>query len=415
MRPSRFACVGRRFWGHVGEGMSVPDAAVAVGVSLRTGWRWFADAGGVRPKFPVEGPRNRPRLTEEERNEIQDGVARAESIQKMASRLGRAPSTIMREIERNGWCRGRYRARYRFGAKWRGGWDPKPRYRASAAHARAAERARRPKPRKLATSARLHHEVQTRLKQKHSPKQIAKRLPLDFPDDAEMRVSHETIYQSIFVQGKGNLRRELHKCLRTGRALRKPRRRADQRRSRIPNMVNISERPAEVEDRAVPGHWEGDLIVGAKSKSAIGTLVERMTRFTLLLHLPDDHSAPAVQEAMVAKMVELPEILRKTLTWDQGIEMANHAAIAKATDLDIYFCDPHSPWQRGTNENTNGLLRQYFAKGTDLSVFPAHYLDYVAIELNGRPRETLGWKTPAEALDELLSNPPKPPAVAITP
>jgi IS30 family transposase len=238
---------------------------------------------------------------------------------------------------------------------------------------------------------------------------------MDFPDEAEMRVSHETIYQSIYVQGKGNLRRELHTCLRTGRALRKPQRRANQRRGRIPNMVNISERPPEVEDRAVPGHWEGDLILGsAASGSAIGTVVERMTRFVMLLHLPQDHTALALQEAIVAKVAQLPAILRKTLTWDQGKEMANHIAIAEAAELDIYFCDPHSPWQRGTNENTNGLLRQYFAKGTDLSVFPADYLDYVAAKLNNRPRQTLGWKTPAEALDELLSNPSKPPAVANT-
>jgi IS30 family transposase len=283
------------------------------------------------------------------------------------------------------------------------------------AQTRAAERARRPKSRKLDTRTALCREVQRRLKLRHSPRQIAKRLPVDFPDDTEMRVSHESIYRAIYVQGRGGLRRELHRCLRTGRALRKPHRRPDERRGRIRDMVSISERPAEANDRAVPGHWEGDLITGALNQSAIGTLVDRKTRFTLLLHLPDGHTAPQVQEAMVAKMAELPSILRQTLTWDQGKEMANHVAIAKATDLDIYFCDPHSPWQRGTNENTNGLLRQYFAKGTDLSVFPAHYLDYVAAELNNRPRETLGWKTPAEALDELLSNPSEPPAVAFTP
>jgi IS30 family transposase len=256
--------------------------------------------------------------------------------------------------------------------------------------------------------------VQTRLNDKHSPEQIARRLLRDFPDDLEMRVSHETIYQAIYVQGRGSLRRELHQCLRTGRALRKPHRRSDERRGRIRDMVNISARPPEAADRAVPGHWEGDLIVGAQGKSAIGTLVERSTRFTMLLHLPADHGALVVQEAIVAKMAQLPTILRKTLTWDQGKEMANHVAIAAAAELDIYFCDPHSPWQRGTNENTNGLLRQYFAKGTDLSVFPADYLDYVATQLNTRPRKTLDWSTPAEALDELLSNPSKPPAVAIT-
>jgi IS30 family transposase len=394
--------------------MSAAEAGVAVGVSVHSGRKWFADAGGVRPKFPVDGPHKRLRLTLGERVVIDVGVQLGKSIRKIADELGRAPSTIMREIERNAFCYGRYRERYRFGAPKKGGRDAKPRYRAAGAQARAQERARRPKPGKLAVNEKLHDEVQTRLLDKHSPEQIVLRLCMEFPDDVEMRVSHETIYQSIYVQGKGNLRRDLHQCLRTGRALRKPRRRADQRRGRIPDMVNISERPPEVADRAVPGHWEGDLILGAEGRSAIGTLVERTTRFVMLLHLPEDHGALAVQEAIVAKMVELPAILRKTLTWDQGREMANHVAIAAATDLDIYFCDPHSPWQRGTNENTNGLLRQYFAKGTDLSVFPADYLDYVAMQLNTRPRKTLGVKTPAEALDELLSNPSKPPTVAFT-
>ena len=211
--------------------------------------------------------------------------------------------------------------------------------------ARAQQRARRPKAGKLAVNERLHDEVQTRLKDHHSPEQIARRLMMDFPDDVEMRVSHETIYRSIYVQGRGSLRRELHTCLRTGRALRKPQRRAEQRRGRIPDMVNISERPPEVADRAVPGHWEGDLILGAEAKSAIGTLVERASRFVMLLHLPDDHGAWAVQQAIVAKMTQLPAVLRRTLTWDQGSEMTNHIAIAEATQLDIYFCDPHSPWQ----------------------------------------------------------------------
>ena len=406
--------VVRQFWDRIGEGMAPADAGLAVGVSVHAGRRWFADAGGVRPKFSDEGPRKRLRLNQQERVEIEVGVKTQESIRSIAHRLGRYPSTIMREIERNAFSYGRYRARYRFGAPWRGGWDTKPRYHATGAQARAQDRARRPKPGKLALNEQLRDEVQTRLKDEHSPEQIARRLRLDFPDDAEMWVSHETIYQSIYVQGRGSLRRELHTCLRTGRALRKPQRRADSRRGRIPNMVNISERPAEAADRAVPGHWEGDLILGSQSKSAIGTLVERTTRFAMLLHLPDDHGALAVQQAIVAKMAQLPTILRKTLTWDQGREMTNHIVIAAAAQLDIYFCDPHSPWQRGTNENTNGLLRQYFAKGTDLSIFPADYLDYVAAKLNNRPRKTLGWKTPAEALDELLSNPSKPPAVAST-
>ncbi|MDT5194000.1 MAG: transposase, family [Mycobacterium sp.] len=414
MRVLLYPFVGRRFWELVADGCSPVAAGEAVGVSKRTARGWFADAGGMKPRFPdPSATRTRPRLTLEEREEIQDGVARGESIRAIARRLGRAPSTVMREINRHGRCQGRYRARYRFGASWRGGWDPQPRYRASTAHACAHQLARRSAPGKLATNQRLHDEVQARLDEQHSPAQISRRLRLDFPDDAEMRVSHEMIYQAIYVQGKGNLRRELHTCLRTGRALRKPHRRSDQRRGRLRDMVNISERPPEVEDRAVPGHWEGDLILGSTaSGSAIGTLVERTTRFVILLHLPDGHGADAVQEAIVAKMAELPAILRKTLTWDQGKEMANHAQIAKATELDIYFCDPHSPWQRGTNENTNGLLRQYFAKGTDLSVFPADYLDYVASKLNRRPRQTLDWKTPAEALDELLSNPFTPTAVA---
>jgi IS30 family transposase len=251
----------------------------------------------------------------------------------------------------------------------------------------------------------LRHEVQTRLNQRHSPEQIARRLREDFPDDPEMWVSHETIYQSIYVQGRGALKRELALCLRTGRALRKPRRQAEQRRSRerIKDMVLISDRPAEVADRAVPGHWEGDLIMGAENKTAIGTLVERTTRFVMLLHLPSDHRAETVRDAMVSKMAELPDFLRRTLTWDQGIEMASHAQIAAATGLEIYFCDPDSPWQRGSNENTNGLLRQYFPKGTDLSFYGPGLLDQVAAELNNRPRKTLNWRTPAEAFDKLLS------------
>jgi IS30 family transposase len=260
---------------------------------------------------------------------------------------------------------------------------------------------------KLANNDTLRQEVQSRLELRHSPEQIATRLRIEFRDDSEMWVSHEAIYQAIYVQGRGALRRELHQCLRTKRAVRRSQHRPGTRQGRIPNMVNISERPAEVADRAVPGHWEGDLILGSTaSGSAIGTLVERTTRFVMLLHLPNNHTADSVQNAIVAKITELPEHLRRTLTWDQGSEMANHLAIAAATDLDIYFCDPHSPWQRGSNENTNGLLRQYFPKGTDLSRWGPGYLDQVAAELNGRPRKTLNWKTPAEALTELLSESP---------
>ena len=321
-------------------------------------------------------------------------------VREIAGALGRNPSTISRELRRIP----------------HNPHDPhRPVYRASTAQEDADNRARRPKAARLATNLPLRREVQDRLRRNHSPEQIAARLRADFPDDPEMWVSHETIYQSLYVQGRGALKRELTRHLRTGRSLRKPRRQVDERRSRIPGMVNISERPPDVEDRAVPGDWEGDLILGStESGSAVGTLVERATGFVLLLHLPGDHGAEAVADAMVAKVSELPEQLRRTLTWDQGSEMANHAEIAEATGLDIYFCDPHSPWQRGSNENTNGLLRQYFPKGTDLSRWGPGYLDTVAAELNSRPRKRLGWRTPAEALDKLLSDQSDPPAVAPT-
>jgi IS30 family transposase len=289
-----------------------------------------------------------------------------------------------------------------------------PNYSPSIAQQRFEARLARPKTAKLAQHDRLRAEVAAKLSQNHSPEQISHRLVADFPDDPEMRVSHETIYQSLYVQGRGALKRELARHLRTGRSLRKPQRKSGQRLGRIKDMVSISDRPAEVEDRAVPGHWEGDLIIGEGSRSAIGTLVERKTGFVLLLHLPDDHGALAVQRAMIVKMSELPQLLRRTLTWDQGIEMANHVQIAAATDLDIYFCDPHSPWQRGSNENTNGLLRQYFPKGTDLSRWGPGYLDYVAAELNNRPRKRHTWKTPADTLDQLLSKSTEPPTVAMT-
>lgn len=402
-----------RFWLLVRSGLTPSHAGLAAGVSEATGRRLFDNAGGVKPA--LHQPHNagiRPRLTLPERIKIQVGVERGESLRSISARLGRAPSTIKRELDNN--VRNRYDGRksgYRrkeaFGARQSGNTSV-VHYDALAAHESAHRRARRPKPRKLGLAAALHHEVQTRLQQHHSPTQIARRLRREFPDQPEMWVSHEAIYQSIYVQGRGCLRRELHQCLRTQRAIRRPQHQPGARRTRIRDMVNISQRPAEVADRAVPGHWEGDLILGSTaSASAIGTLVERSTRFVILLHLPHNHGALAVQEAIIAKMVELPEHLRRSLTWDQGIEMANHAAIAAATDLDIYFCDPRSPWQRGTNENTNGLLRQYFPKGTDLSLWGPGYLDQVATELNGRPRQTLDWRTPAEALNELLSqNPP---------
>jgi IS30 family transposase len=280
--------------------------------------------------------------------------------------------------------------------------DGRGRYRALAAQAQAEQRARRPKVAKLAGNSELRERVQGKLELRWSPEQVSVWLRQEYGDRPEMQVSHETIYQSIYVQGRGALRRELAASLRTGRAVRKPRRKEGERRGRIPGMVNISERPADAGDRAVPGHWEGDLIIGRKD-TAIGTLVERSTRFVMLLHLPGRHDAAAVAAAMTGAMAALPAQLRRSLTWDQGREMAFHAQIAAATGLDIYFCDPHSPWQRGSNENTNGLLRQYFPKSTDLSVHSRERLDQVAAELNGRPRKTLGWKTPAQALDEVLA------------
>lgn len=407
------------FWAHIRRGLNPGDAGVAVGVSEGCGWRWFRESGGVKPRLCQQkssGPR--PRLSLEERIEIQAGVHAGESLRAIGSRLGRPASTIKREIDNNadiphrsGGRKSGYRRKHAFGARQSGS-SSTVSYRAMAAHDRSAVRACRPKLRRFAVDDTLRDEVQTRLELRHSPRQIAQRLRGDFPDDPEKWVSHEAIYQAIYVQGRGSLRRELHHCLRSKRAIRRPQHQPGTRRGRIPDMVNISARPAEVADRAVPGHWEGDLILGSTaSASAIGTLVERSTRFVMLLHLPGDHGALAVQEAIVAKMAELPEHLRRSLTWDQGKEMSNHVAIAAAIDLDIYFCDPHAPWQRGTNENTNGLLRQYFPKGTDLSLHGPGILDNVAAELNGRPRETLNWKTPAEALDELLS---KPPTVAST-
>ena len=380
------------FWAHVKSGLSPEEAADRLGVSNRVRIRWLHESGGVNPGLKPP----RLRLSFEERCRIEALKAAGLSQAEIARRLDRDPGTISRELRRNGTVRAA-------GA-----------YQASNAQAKADQRARRPKAAKLATNLRLRQEVQTRLRTNHSPEQIAKRLREDFPDDAEMQVSHETIYQALYIQGRGALKRELIKHLRTGRSLRKPRRASGERRSRIAGMISISERPAEVEDRAVPGHWEGDLILGKDNGSAIGTLVERATGFVMLLHLPHDHGALAVQDAMTDKMSQLPQILRQTLTWDQGIEMANHVQIAAATDLAIYFCDPHSPWQRGTNENTNGLLRQYFPKGTDLSKWGPGYLDTVAAELNNRPRKRLDWRTPAEALDKLLSDQSDPPGVATT-
>jgi IS30 family transposase len=373
--------VQARFWEGVRSGLGVQEAGVAAGVGPATAYAWFKVAGGVTSNGPR--PAGGRYLSVAEREEIAVGLAAGESLRVIAGRLGRAPSTVSREVRRNSRGRGTYRA--------------------LAAQGQAQWRAVRPKTAKLAGNAELRGWVQGKLEKNWSPEQISVMLAAQFGDRPEMRVSHETIYQSIYVQGRGALRRELASCLRTGRALRKPRRKEGERRGKIPGMVMISERPAEAQDRAVPGHWEGDLIIGAGGKSAIGTLVERSTRFVLLLHLPGGHGPGPVAAAMTAAMGGLPGAIRRSLTWDQGLEMKNHAQITLATDLDIYFCDPHSPWQRGSNENTNGLLRQYFPKSTNLAVHSAGHLAAVAAELNSRPRKTLGWKTPAQALDEFLA------------
>ncbi len=431
--PGRPPVAGRaeqqRFWQAIAVGMSSEDAALKAGVSQAVGPRLFRKAGGMPPAIfrssamPLSGRY----LSLAEREEIALLNVQGHSLREIGRRLGRAASTISRELDRNAATHG-------------GGMA----YRATTAQWHADRSARRPKLTKLARNIVLRTYVEDRLAgvvaapscarvrrpaprkdrrwtKAWSPEQIARRLPIDFPDDETMRISHEAIYQSLFVQGRGALGRELTACLRTGRALRMPRARAGKRsRGFVSPEIMISERPAEVADRAVPGHWEGDLIVGLGS-SAIGTLVERTTRFTMLLHLPrlagygegpsansgpalSGHGAEAVRDAITRTIIALPEELRRSLTWDQGTEMTQHSRLRIDAGIQIYFCDPRSPWQRGTNENTNGLLRQYFPKATDLSIYSADEISAVAEALNARPRKTLGWKTPAEALDELLSS-----------
>jgi IS30 family transposase len=321
-----------------------------------------------------------------EREEISVGLAQKLPLREIARRLGRPVSTVSREIGRNS-VRGTYRAHL--------------------AAREAQERARRPKPAKLAVNGELREWVQRKLTKNWSPEEISARLRLEFPGRPEMRVSAETVYQALYVQGRGALRRELARHLRTGRSLRRPRRAAPEAaggRGRLAGMVNISQRPAEAADRAVPGHWEGDMIEGRAGRSQVGTLVERATRYTMLVPLPDGKTAEAFAAAVTPVIAGLPASLRRSLTWDQGKEMAGHKQIAVAADCKIYFCDPHSPWQRPSNENTNGLLRQYFPKGTDLSVHSPQRLAEVADELNGRPRKVLGWRTPAEAMAGFLDS-----------
>jgi len=434
-----------RFWQTIARGASSEDAAGEVGLSPAVGARWFRQAGGMPPIDLA--PVSERYLSFAEREELAILHAQHLGVREIARRLGRSPSTISRELRRNASTRSQSVG-----------------YRASTAQWHADRRASRPKVSKLAANDRLCEYVQDRLAstiarpdgelvpgprvgwsgRRHgpradrrwarswSPEQISNRLRIDFPDDASMRISHEAIYGALYVQGRGALRRELVACLRTGRALRVPRARTRGRgKSFVDPAILISERPAEADDRAVPGHWEGDLIIGLHS-SAIGTLVERTSRFTLLLHLPRmeghgdrrpvkngpalaGHGAQAVRDAISASITTLPEQLRRSLTWDQGAELAQHARLRIDTGVDIYFCDPHSPWQRGTNENTNGLLRQYFPKGTDLSRHSRGDLDAVAAALNARPRKTLGWRTPAEVLSEHLHSPQQDSSVATTP
>lgn len=432
-RPPGWRCEHRkRFWDAIAQGVASERAAILADLSPAVGNRWFRQSGGMAPsKFPKLSGRY---LSFAEREEMALLRAKGQGVRAIARHLGRSPSTVSRELRRNAATRC-------------GGLE----YRATAAQWHADRRAARPKIAKLVANPTLRQYVQERLAgtistpdgaaasgpdvrwngrrrgrrqdrrwaNSWSPEQISNRLPVDFPDDESMRISHEAIYQALYVQGRGALRRELVACLRTGRALRVPRARTRERGKKfVSPETMISERPAEADDRAVPGHWEGDLIIGLES-SAIGTLVERTTRFTILLHLPrmdghgDEprvkngpalagHGAEAVRDAIAASIAVLPAALRRSLTWDQGAELAQHAQLRIDAGLPIYFCDPHSPWQRGTNENTNGLLRQYFPKGTDLSRHSVADLAAVAATLNSRPRKTLAWKTPGEALDDHL-------------
>jgi len=409
----------RRFWAAIAKGVPSEEAASSAGVSPPVGYRWFRESGGMPPKTlaPSSKPVSERYLSFAEREEIALLRAQGSGVRETARRVGRDASTISRELRRN--------------AATRSG---NLEYRATTAQWHAERAARRPKPAKLAVNTALRKYVQDRLagevagpggasargpvvpwksrrhgRRQHrrwgkawSPEQIAKRLRLDFPGDEAMRISHEAIYQALYIQGRGALKRELVACLRTGRALRVPRSRSRNKPgAHVTRDVVLSERPAEADDRAVPGHWEGDLLMG-KRMHAIATLVERKSRFVMLVALPDGHAADVVADALATKITELPQQLRRSLTWDQGKEMAAHARFSVATDVPVYFCDPRSPWQRGSNENTNGLLRQYFPKRSEIAHYTQADLDAVAAELNDRPRQTLGWRSPSQALDEAL-------------
>ena len=385
-----------RFWVLMAKGSTLQAACDAVGVNRRTGRHWRQGTGGQIPRKTPD-PSGRY-LSVDERCQIADLRLVGAGVRTIATQIARSPSTVSRELRRNG---------PQPGLRKRGTYAP------YAAQKRAELRGRRPKASKF-DNPELASWVQAKLCVKWSPEQISDHLAAVLGDRQEMQVSPETIYQALYVQGRGHLRADLHQHLRTGRAVRRPRRSTAKGPSgKIPDMILISERPAEVADRAVPGHWEGDLVLGSNCRSAIATLVERQTRFAMLVHLPEGHGAIAVRDGLLATIKTLPVHLRKTLTWDQGTELAQHRQITMATKMDIYFCDPHSPWQRGSNENTNGLLRQYFPKGTDLSVHSPQRLLEVATELNDRPRKTLGGITPAQAMQRLLLD-PESPVVATT-
>ncbi len=442
--PSHRNEIERLFWKEIATGITSEKAAEAVGVSQAVGSRWFRHRGGM-PLFMSNAVSSRY-LSFAEREEIGLLWAQDVGVREIARRIGRSPSTVSRELKRN--------------AATRGG---QLEYRASVAQWKSELVARRPKSAKLVLRPQLRQYVQDRLEGRirdadgreiagprqapfkgrnkphrgdrkwvngWSPEQIANRLKIDFPDDESMRISHEAIYQALFIQGRGALKRELVSCLRTGRALRVPRARAQAKAwAHVSEEVMISSRPAEAEDRAVPGHWEGDLIIGL-NRSAVGTLVERSSRFTMLVHLPREkgygltprtkngpplagYGAVTMANALKKTVKTLPAQLWQSLTWDRGKELSDHARFTIESGVSVFFADPHSPWQRGTNENTNGLLRQYFPKGTDLSRWSAREIQAVAHTLNTRPRKTLGWKTPAEALNEYLKSVPQP-SVATT-
>ena len=382
-----------RIAGLIAQGKEYLEVQAVVGCSAGMVRKVIVERGGVPPRrdwTPRPG-----RLRFEDREEISRGLARGDSLTMIAAAIGKSVSTVSREVHNALSAEARAAGRV-----------ARDEYRSWDAHNRAGENRRRPKTCKLVANVDLARQVDAWMSERlWSPQQVSRRLRIEYPGDPMMRVSHETIYQSIYVQGRGALRKELAACLRTGRAIRRNRARLDNSASsgRIPGMVNISERPAEIDDRAVPGHWEGDLIIGRNGKSAVGTLVERSTRFVILLHLANDRSATTVRDAMARAVQELPSMLFKSVTWDQGKEMSQHARFTIDTGIDVYFCDPHSPWQRGSNENTNGLLRQFMPKGTDLSVISPARLREISDLMNGRPRQTLGWMTPSEKLNQILA------------